>query len=148
MGFLGKYEPYFYALLRIVSGFLFLMHGTQKILGFPAKPPSPATQAAANMPEPSAIMQALGSASGPLELVFGLLIMLGLFGGWAGFLASGMMAIAYFSAHQPRGILPIQNGGEGAVLYCFIFLYIAARGSGILSVDSAMRGNSAPPNEI
>lgn len=139
MGFLSKYEPYFYALLRIVSGFLFLMHGTQKVLGFPQRPPSPATQAAANTPPPSEIMQMLGSASGPLELVLGLLILLGLFSGWAGFLASGMMAIAYFSAHQPRGILPIQNGGETAVLYCFVFLYIAARGSGVWSVDSLMR---------
>jgi len=142
MGFLSRYEPYFYALLRIISGFLFLMHGTQKVLGFPAKPPNPAAQAAANTTPPSEIMQMLGSASGPLEIVFGLLILLGLFGSWAGFLASGMMAIAYFSAHQPRGIFPIQNAGEGAALFCFIFLYIAARGSGILSVDSALRSKT------
>lgn len=141
--FLGRYEPYFYALLRIVTGFLFLMHGTQKVLGFPAKPPAQAAQqAAANTPPPSEIMQALASSSGPLELIFGLLILLGLFGGWTGFLASGMMAIAYFSAHQARGVLPIQNGGESAVLYCFIFLYIAARGSGIWSLDSMIWGRS------
>src|SRR5689334_8941691 len=132
--FLGRYEPYFYAILRIVTGFLFLMHGTQKVLGFPAKPPAP--MAAAGTPPPSDIVTALGSVSGYFELVLGLLIFLGLFGGWAGFFASGMMAIAYFTAHQPKGILPIMNGGDLAVLFCFVFLYIAARGSGLWSVDS------------
>lgn len=144
MGFLRNYEPYLYALLRIVAGFLFLMHGTQKVLGFPARPQPSGGQAAANTPPPSEIMQALSSASGPLELILGLLILLGLFGGWAGFFASGMMAVAYFSAHQGRGIFPIQNGGETAVLYCFLFLYIAARGSGIWSVDSIRKGGGEP----
>lgn len=126
--FLGRYEPYFYALLRFVSGFMFLLHGTQKLFAFP---PS-------EHPMPGGTFM---TVTGVLELVLGLLIMLGLFAGYAGFLASGMMAIAYFMAHQPKGALPIQNGGELAVLYCFIFFYIAARGSGTLSVDSAMRGN-------
>ena len=125
--FLGRYEPYFYALLRIVSGFLFMLHGTQKLFGFP---PSP-------VPIPS---EAFVMFAGGLELVFGLLIMIGLFAGWAGFLASGMMAIAYFMAHQPQGALPPSNGGDPAVLFCFIFFYIAARGAGVLSVDAAMRG--------
>jgi|SRR5215213_2075947 len=124
--FLGRYEPYFYALLRIVSGFMFLLHGTQKLFAFP--PPAQA------MPGGTFI-----TVTGVLELVLGLLIMVGFLGGYAGFLASGMMAIAYFMAHQPNGALPIQNGGELAVLYCFIFLYIASRGSGALSVDAAMR---------
>lgn len=126
--FLGRFEPYFYALLRIVSGFMFLLHGTQKLFAFP--PPAQA------MP-PGAFI----TVTGVMELVFGLLIMIGLFAGYAGFLASGMMAVAYFMAHQPGGALPIQNGGELAVLYCFVFLYIASRGSGAWSVDSVMRGD-------
>jgi len=125
--FLGRYEPYFYALLRIVSGLLFMLHGTQKLFAFP---PSPVP-----IPSEGFIMFA-----GVLELVFGLLIMIGLFAGYAGFLASGMMAIAYFMAHQPQGALPTSNGGDPAVLFCFIFFYIAARGSGVLSVDAALRG--------
>jgi len=127
--FLGRYEPYFYALLRIVSGFLFMLHGTQKLFAFPPSPvPIP----------PGGFI----TFAGVLELVLGLLIMLGLFGGYAGFLASGMMAVAYFMGHQPNGALPTSNGGDPAVLFCFIFLYIAARGSGVLSVDSAMRGGT------
>lgn len=124
--FLGKYEPYVYALLRIVVGFLFLLHGTQKLLGFPpsGRPPAP--------------LSGMIAAAGVIELVAGLLVLIGLFAGFAAFIASGLMAVAYFMAHQPQGVLPIQNGGETAVLYCFIFLYIAARGSGILSVDSLM----------
>ena len=127
--FLGRYEPYFYALLRIVSGFMFLLHGTQKL--FAAPPP------AQPMPGGTFI-----TVTGVLELVFGVLILIGFQAGYAGFLASGMMAVAYFMAHQPAGALPIQNGGELAALYCFVFLYIASRGSGALSVDSAMRGGA------
>jgi putative oxidoreductase len=133
--FLGRYSPYIYAVLRIVTGFLFLLHGTQKVLGFPARPERPPGAA------PSQIMAALGGASGYLELILGLLILIGLFGGWASFFASGMMAVAYFSAHQGRGLLPIQNGGELAVVYCFVFLYIAARGSGPWSIDSLLGRN-------
>ena len=128
--FLGRYEPYFYALLRIVSGFMFLLHGTQKLFAFP--PP------AQPMPGGTFI-----TVTGALELALGLLIMIGFLGGYAGFLASGMMAVAYFMAHQPNGALPIQNGGELAALYCFIFLYIASRGSGVLSVDASMRRGTA-----
>jgi len=128
--FLGRYEPYFYALLRIVSGFMFLLHGTQKLFAFP--PPA--------QPSPGGTFM---TVTGGLELVLGLLIMIGFLGGYAGFLASGMMAVAYFMAHQPNGALPIQNGGELAALYCFIFLYIASRGSGVLSVDASMRRGTA-----
>jgi putative oxidoreductase len=124
--FLGRYEPYFYALLRIVAGFMFLLHGTQKLFAFP--PPPQAMPGGTFM-----------TVTGLLEVVLGLLIMIGFLGGYAGFLASGMMAVAYFMAHQPNGALPIQNGGELAALYCFVFLYIASRGSGALSVDAAMR---------
>jgi putative oxidoreductase len=124
--FLGKYSSYIYAILRIVAGFLFMQHGTQKLLGFPpsGKPPMP--------------LNGLMMTAGVIELVAGLLILIGLFASIAAFIASGMMAVAYFTAHQPGGALPIQNGGELAALYSFLFLYIAAVGSGTLSVDSIL----------
>lgn len=124
--FLGRYEPYFYALLRIVAGFMFTLHGAQKLFNVPAsgKPPMQ--------------LSAFLTFGGILELVLGLMVMFGLFAGFAAFIASGEMAVAYFTAHQPAGALPIQNGGELAVLYCFIFLYIAARGSSVLSLDSLL----------
>ena len=133
---LGSFSPYIYAILRIVAGFLFLMHGTQKVLGFPARTPNPCQ--CPTTPPPSDFMAALAGASGYLELVLGLLILVGLFGGWASFIASGMMAVAYFASHQGRGILPIQNGGELAALYSFVFLFIAAYGSGVWSIDSLL----------
>ncbi len=129
--FLGRFEPYFYALLRIVSGFLFALHGAQKLFGFPptGKPPMQ--------------LNALMTSAGVLELVLGLMIMFGLFAGFAAFVACGEMAVAYFMSHQPGGALPIQNGGEPAVLFCFIFLYIASRGAGLWSIDSLLnRGKS------
>jgi putative oxidoreductase len=129
--FLGRYEPYFYALLRIVSGFLFLLHGTQKFFGFPPMPQG--------MPAPP--MNGLIITAATIETIAGLLILIGLFTSLAAFIASGMMAVAYFMAHQPMGALPPTNMGDPAVLFCFIFLYLAARGSGVLSVDAARRGN-------
>lgn len=121
---LGAYSSYIYALLRIVVGFMFMLHGTQKLLGFPpsGKPPMP--------------LAPLMVAAAVIELVAGALILVGLFASIAAFIASGEMAVAYFMVHQPMGALPIQNNGEPAVLYCFIFLYIAAVGSGVLSIDS------------
>lgn len=120
--FLGPYEPQVYALLRMVTGFLFLWHGTQKLFAFPVPPP----------PVPPFVI----AIAGPIELVGGLLVMIGLFAGWAAFLCSGLMAFAYWMVHGPQALLPIQNGGELAVLFCFVFLYISARGSGIWSVDA------------
>ena len=126
--FLGRYAPYFYALLRIVAGLLFLMHGSQKLLG---QPPG-------KMPPAHLLSFPIG-ISGLLELVLGSMIMLGLLTGFAAFIASGEMAVAYFMAHfSPATPLPIQNGGELAVLFCFIFLYISSRGSGPLSLDSIL----------
>jgi putative oxidoreductase len=121
--FLRSYEPQVYALLRMVTGFLFLWHGTQKLFAFPVPPP----------PVPPFVI----AVAGPIELVGGLLVMIGLFAGWAAFLCSGLMAFAYWMVHGPQALLPIQNGGELAVLFCFVFLYISARGSGIWSVDAA-----------
>lgn len=131
--YLGRYSPQIYAVLRIVSGFLFLLHGTQKFFGFPptGKPAMP--------------MNAMMTAAGVIEIVAGAMILIGLLAGLAAFIASGEMAVAYFVVHQPMGALPIQNGGEAAVLFCFIFLYIAARGSGIWSIDSLLaRGGTVP----
>ena len=121
--FLRSYEPQLYALLRMVTGFLFLWHGTQKLFAFPVPPP----------PVPPFVI----TIAGPIELVGGLLVMIGLFAGWAAFLCSGLMAFAYWMVHGPQALLPIQNGGELAALFCFVFLYISTRGSGIWSVDAA-----------
>jgi putative oxidoreductase len=123
--FLGKYAPYLYALLRIVAGLMFFMHGTQKLFGWPGDRP----------PVPVASMM---GAAGIIELVCGLMIMLGFLTGYAAFIASGEMAVAYFMAHFPRHPLPVINQGEPAVLYCFLFLYIAAQGAGPWSIDALM----------
>jgi len=120
--FMRSYEPQTYALLRIVTGFLFLWHGTQKLLGFPGDMP----------PGVPAFIIYVG---GPIELFGGLLVMLGLATRWAAFLSSGLMAFAYWMGHGTRALLPIQNQGEVAVLYCFVFLYISARGPGSWSLD-------------
>ncbi|HEY0427257.1 MAG TPA: DoxX family protein [Pyrinomonadaceae bacterium] len=142
MGFLRKYEPYFYALLRIIAGFLILWHGAQKLLGFPPMQMPPGA------PAPPPGISPLMAVAGTIELVGGILILIGFFAGITAFIASGLMAVAYFMVHFSMAkFLPIQNQGELAVIYCFVFLYIAARGSGILSVDAAMRGNASPPVE-
>jgi putative oxidoreductase len=128
---LGRYSEVAYALLRIVAGFLFACHGAQKILGLFG-----------------GVDDAGGTASfgliwvaGIIELVGGLLIATGFQAATAAFLCSGQMAVAYFMAHQGRALLPIQNEGELAALYSFVFLFIATRGSGIWSLGS--RGGAA-----
>src|SRR5262245_42688334 len=126
---LGRYAEPAYALLRIVSGFLFSFHGAQKLLG--------AFGGAGGSGQGVPLFSLIGVA-GLIELVGGLLILVGLFASWAAFIASGEMAVAYFMAHQPKGTWPIQNQGETAALYAFIFLLIAARGAGIWSLDNAL----------
>jgi putative oxidoreductase len=121
----GRLSPAAYAALRIVAGLLFACHGLQKMFGV----------LGGNQVE---LMSRLGAA-GLIELVGGALIAVGLLTSPVAFIASGEMAAAYFLAHLPRGPWPIQNGGELAVLYCFLFLYIATRGGGIASVDSLRR---------
>lgn len=108
-----------------MAGFLFFWHGSQKILGFPPFELPPGAP-----PPPAFIIW----TAGLIELVGGLLVMIGLFTAPAAFVSSGLMAAAYWMAHGLKAPLPIQNGGELSVLYCFVFLYIAARGDGPLSV--------------
>jgi len=117
---LGRFAPQFYALLRIVAGFLFAFHGAQKLLGLFGGTRVP-------------LFTQLWAA-GVIELVGGILIAIGLYASLAAFVACGEMAVAYFQAHAPRDPIPIVNQGELAILYCFVFLYIAARGNGGWSV--------------
>jgi putative oxidoreductase len=107
----------------MVTGLMFTMHGTQKLLGYPGN-------------KPAVELTSLPGVAASIEVLAGTLIMVGLFGSLAAFLASGEMAVAYFMAHFPRAFWPIENQGELAVLYCFIFLYVAAHGSGMWSLDS------------
>jgi len=118
-----------------VSGFLLLWHGSQKLLGFPPQQLPPGT------PPPEGISP-LMAVAGTIELLGGILIMIGLFTGFAAFIASGMLAVAYFMVHfSTQAFLPLVNKGELAVVYCFLFLYIASRGSGVWSVESLFRGS-------
>jgi putative oxidoreductase len=128
MRFLARYTDILYAVFRIVFGLLFASHGAQKLFG---------------MFGGQKVDVPLMIAAGWIELLGGLLIALGLFTGIAAFITSGMMAVAYFMAHASGGFWPLVNHGEAAVLYCFAFLYMAARGSGPLSLDS-LRVKGAP----
>lgn len=133
-GILGKFAPQIYAIMRIVIGLLFAMHGTQKLLGWPARTGGGGPRT----------LSALSLTGAWIELVAGIAIAIGLFASVAAFLASGQMAVAYFLRHAGEGgFWPLQNRGELAVVYCFIFLYIAAAGSGVWSVDALRRGRTA-----
>lgn len=123
--FMSKYKDQTYAAFRIVFGLLFMLHGTSKIFNVPVW--SAADQAPAF----------IKWFSGGIELVAGAMILVGFMAGWAAFLASGLMAGAYWMAHGLNSLFPHDNGGETAILYCFGFLVIAAHGSGIWSVDRA-----------
>ena len=127
--FLSPYGSQIYSALRIVTGFLFLWHGMQKLFGFPADAPAGA---------PAIVLY----IAGPIELIGGTLIMLGLFTRWAAFLCSGLMAAAYWMAHGANALFPLVNKGELAVLYCFVFLFIASHGSGAWSIDAARAKSS------
>jgi len=117
--FMKKYEEQTYALMRIVTGFLFIWHGTSKYFSFPRVSPAEGY---------------VKIVAGGIELVGGVLIMIGLFTSPVAFLASGLMAAAYWMAHGTNDLFPILNNGELAVLYCFVFLYISSKGDGIWSV--------------
>ena len=118
------WAPRALSILRIVAALIFFEHGTHKLLGFPP------------MDDPPAALS-LSWTAGAFELVGGAFLVLGLFTRPVAFVLSGMLAVAYFYAHAPQGFFPILNGGELAVLYCFVFLYIASRGAGVWSVDRA-----------
>ena len=117
---LGRFSNLFYVLLRIVAGALFACHGAQKLFGVLG----------------GQKQEGLLQVAGVIEFVGGILIAVGLFAGFAAFIACGEMAVAYFKQHAPGGFWPIVNKGELAVLFCFIFLYVTSRGSGILSIDA------------
>ncbi len=119
--FLSKYEPYIYSVLRIVAGFLYLWHGSQKLFDFPHL----------GHPMPPYIIY----IAGPIEFFGGLLIMTGLWTRWVAFICSGEMAYAYWTVHAWHAALPLVNGGELAIIYCFLFLYFITRGSGVVSID-------------
>ena len=125
---LSRWQPQLLAVLRIVAALLFLEHGTMKLFHFPA-PQMPG-------PLPTLIMVAA-----IIELVAGVLIALGLFTRVAAFIASGEMAVAYFMAHFPKSPWPGVNQGDAAILFCFVFLYLAAAGPGAWSVDGARLRN-------
>jgi putative oxidoreductase len=120
--FLARFAPYFYVLLRVAAGLAFAQHGAQKLFGL--------------LGGSAVELMSQRGLAGIIEFVGGIMIALGLFTSPVAFVASGEMAWAYFQAHAPRGTWPIQNGGELAVLYCFIFLYLSAVGSGKLSIDA------------
>jgi putative oxidoreductase len=121
--FMAKFETQTYVMLRIVAGFLFLWPGSMKLFNFP--PP----------PEGITMPFSIVAIAGPIEFFGGILIMIGLWTRWVAFLASGLMAFAYWIGHGRTALLPIDNHGELAVIYCFLFLYISAKGSGVFSVD-------------
>jgi putative oxidoreductase len=132
---LGQFSPHLYAVLRILAGLLFACHGAQKLFGVLGG----MDEAGATAP----LFSIMGLA-GVIGFFGGLLIAVGLLTGYAAFITSGEMAAAYFMAHFPRGFWPIENNGELAMLFCFLFLYIASRGGVKWSIDSA-RAKSALP---
>src|SRR5215218_4459244 len=135
--FSASWTPRLLSLLRIITGFLFIAHGAQKLFGFLAPPGAPTPP----------LFSVIG-LGGVLEFFGGLLFLVGLFTRPVAFILSGMMAVAYFMAHAPQAFLPLVNKGEFAVLYCFVFLYLAAAGGGQWSLDNLLtnRGRRRSPN--
>ncbi|CAD0212735.1 Inner membrane protein YqjF [Rhizobium rhizogenes] len=119
---LSRYRPHALAVLRIVAALLFIEHGTQKLFGFPA------SQMQGSLPT-------LMLVAALLEFVGGILVLIGLFTRPVAFILSGQMAVAYFMAHAPQNFFPALNGGDAAILFCFVFLYFVFAGPGAFSVD-------------
>ncbi len=126
---LNRYQVQIYAATRIVVGFLFACHGAEKLWGIASGD--------------SALQAAFLYPAAGIESVGGVLITLGLFTSWTALICSGQMAVGYFVFHQPTGLIPLLNGGELAVLFCWIFLLIAARGAGIWSLDALRESGTA-----
>ena len=125
-----RWAPYLQSVLRIVVAFLFIAHGTQKLFGVPAAGP-----------QATVALVSLYGLAGVLETFGGLLMLLGLFTRPVAFILAGEMATAYFMSHVPRGVWPLLNRGEPAVLFCFTWLYFAAAGAGPWSLDALRRGS-------
>ena len=123
---LNSYAPTMRSVLRIVAALIFFAHGTQKILGFPASDMNPAAMS-------------LPWIAGMLELIGGALLIVGLFTRPVAFVLSGLMAVAYWMAHAPQSPYPALNGGDAAILYCFVFLYFVFSGPGPISLDAMMK---------
>ena len=133
MAWLSKYEPYLLSVLRIVAGLLFLEHGMQKLLHIP---PMPASMLAAVPPNFIPVIMAAGF----IELIGGAFITVGAFTRIAAFICSGEMAIAYWLVHVARGgLFPAVNGGDAAILFCFVFLFIAAAGPGPIALSRSAK---------
>ncbi|PTM39949.1 DoxX family protein [Bosea sp. 124] len=126
--FLDRYSPYALGILRIVAALIFIAHGTQKLFGFPAAP-------ASGLPP----MFSLFWFGAVLEAFGGLAILLGVFTRPVAFILAGEMAYAYWMFHAPRSLYPLLNGGDAAILYCFIFLYLVFAGAGAFSIDNRKR---------
>jgi putative oxidoreductase len=126
---LSRWQPQLLAILRIVAGLLFLEHGLSKFFGFP-------------VPFPVHPLPTLLIVAGVIECVAGFLVTIGLFTRLAAFIAAGEMAVAYWMQHFPKSPWPIANMGEGAILFCFVFLYLAAAGPGAWSIDGARTRNA------
>ena len=118
----SAYAPQVLAALRVVAALLFIAHGTQKLLGFPATEMQPP-------------LMSLFGAAGIIEIVAGLMILVGFFTRPAAFIASGTMAVAYWMVHAPMNGFPVNNGGDAAILFCFVFLYVAFAGPGAWSLN-------------
>ena len=123
--YLGRYSEVIYCVMRLVVGLAFAQHGAQKLFGALGGQKVP--------------LDGLMGLAAVIEFFGGLLIAIGLAAGWAAFIASGQMAVAYFMVHAKGGFWPIINKGELAVAYCFVFLYIASRGSGRYSLEAALK---------
>ena len=121
---LERWSPYALAVLRIVTALIFMLHGTQKLFGFPTPPQS-------GMPA----LLSLYGVGGILEFAGGLLILVGLFTRLVAFILAGEMAVAYWMFHAPRSMYPVLNGGDAAILYCFVFLLLVFSGPGAWSID-------------
>lgn len=122
----AHYAPYVLSIVRIVAALLFFEHGLSRLFGFPSPLPTPA-------------LFSMYWFAGAIELAGGALLALGLFTRVAAFIVSGEMAFAYFLSHAPHDFFPILNRGDGAILYCFIFFYIAFAGAGPWSLDARLR---------
>ncbi len=133
----SKWSPQLLSVLRIITAFLFMQHGAQKVFGFLAPQPAPEFS-----------LFSLIGVAGALEFFGGFFILVGLFTRPVAFILSGLMAVAYFMAHAPQGFWTLQNKGELAALYSFVFLYFSAAGGGAWSLDRLRRGAASQKSEV